>query len=93
MTEPEPTIKVTFRLLTKNYDKLWTAAAAEGASFEVIMNRAVGLYEGLHRSEPYQVASWQTVQGEEREVLVLPTKNRGSLLLRIWRLVIFWEQR
>lgn len=93
MTEPEPTIKVTFLLLTRNYDRLWTASAAEGASFEETMNRAIALYEGLLSSRPYEVAAWRTIEGEEREVLVLPTKNRGSVLIRIWRLVIFWEHR
>lgn len=73
-------VTIRFALLKTNNDLLWTVAAAEGESFTVTLNRAVGLYEILHRAEPGNTVSWKRGDGTTRRALIL-TENPTSVVL------------
>lgn len=49
--EADELITVTFKLLDTNYERLWTAAALQGDSRTDTLNRAISLYDEIHRLE------------------------------------------
>lgn len=75
LAQPGDYVTIRFRLLNPNYEKLWTAAAMNGESREEVLNRAVALYEILHRAEPHKAVSWKDVDGNIRQVYVMPVRS------------------
>lgn len=86
-TDPRNYREVRFRLLDDNYEKLFSVAAFEGEHMEDVLNRAIALYEILHRAEPGGIVKWIDGSGDERRVAVLPVKIRLP-----WPLSWFYQQ-
>jgi hypothetical protein len=78
-SEPPKYTIVKFRLLTLNYEKLFSAAALNGEDRETVLNRAVAFYELLHRAEPGNVLSWIDVDNQKRRLLVLAPLRKGEI--------------
>lgn len=72
--DPDNYTTVRFRLLNANYDKLFSVAALKGENMEDVLNRAVALYEILHRAKPGEIVKWVDRSGNRRKVAVLPAK-------------------
>lgn len=63
---------IHFRLRDTNYEKLFSVSAFQGDGMEVTINRAISLYEAIHRAEPGMVLAWDDTDGKKRELLILP---------------------
>jgi hypothetical protein len=71
-SDPQDCITVTFHLLNKNWEMLYSAAAMNGEDMQSALNRASAMYETMNRAEPGTVVSWSDRSDVERSLIVLP---------------------
>lgn len=81
VTEP---VRVVFNMQPEVYERLWVAAADEGADFSAVLNTYVAMYDDIRRMNPGAMMRVTNHKTGQQMVLMMVHNGQKTTRRRLW---------